>query len=354
MMKKIALNALLVTVSFLFSVNNYATTFTPGNLVVQSQCVGASCYEVSEYNLSGQKVQSFSIPKPVGQTDLFHPRDIALDSDGNFHVFNGTFNPYLSTLNGVTDNWQHISALGWSTVNNASYGGLATFKDNVFVTNMNTSGNISSGVVVFNQATDAIDYFASGLSPIDLNVGLDGQLYVLNQSSNVYIYDPNDFTFNRSFSLDGATDVRSIAADEYGNVYAATWGGLLHKYDALGTKIDSITTGHSAIDLDVSEGGLLALGTRLTGVFVTDTSFSFASTYDNGRWNSFVNFIPSAVPEPSTTAFFTAGLAFVGLIEFKRKANQKSIRSDSIDLSSTIRRVLCRFQSLKDSKRQLS
>ena len=287
-----------------------AATVLPDNLVIQSQTPGVSQYFIRRYDASGNELSSLPVVQPPGQSDVLNARDFALDAQGRLYLFNGTFDPYLSNYDSQGGSWSHTTETGWSTINNVSYGGLALSGDTVFVTDMSTAGpnDNLNGILAFDQGTGAVTRFASGTNPQDLNIGLDGQLYALS-GSLVTIYDPNSLQQTGFVSLGSAGDVRSVAADADGNIYAATWDGSLIKYAADGVLLESIALPGSAIDVDVSVDGMIAVGTRLDGVFLTDTDFSFSFNFDNGGWNTFVTFAP--VPLPGAVWLFGCALMFL-------------------------------------------
>jgi len=86
---------------------------------------------------TGTLVQSFTVPRGPAPADG-PARDVIVGPAGQAHVYNGTFNPYLSTLDPVTGTWSHVTHAGWDTVNNVSYGGVARYGPCVFATDMAT------------------------------------------------------------------------------------------------------------------------------------------------------------------------------------------------------------------------
>lgn len=176
---------LLTSVALLATTHaNAISPFTPGSIVVNSQTPGVMSYKATEYNLQGGIIQTFSIPQPPGQTEYLNPRDMAFTNSNQLHIYNGTFNPYLSSYDSSSDTWTNRTSSGWSTVNNGSYGGIAAWNTSVFVTDMPTYGGEAQGVIAFDTVSGASTRFASNLDPVDLNVGQDGKLYVLDGSSS--------------------------------------------------------------------------------------------------------------------------------------------------------------------------
>jgi len=309
-----------------------------GNLIVSSD------ERLYEYTTNGKLVQSLDIPYPGGSHPVTESaRDIAYSGAGNTYVYNGTFDPYLSVLNAQTNLWGHQTFSGWSTVNNGTYGGIAVTNDYAFVTDMRTFGDGGAdeahGIVRFDLSDSAATRFATNLEPIDLTVGLDGLLYALYPGGSpegrfVDVFDPITMSLLEQISLAsifGHTGHRSIAVDTNGDMFIADWDGEVHHVNQTGALIDTISPTCDWIgfdihcefyDIDISETGELALGTRFGEIFLTDTSFSTISTFDIGNSGVFVEFAATVVPEPSViTLFGIGGVIFIATR--RRKAHAK-------------------------------
>ncbi|WP_125931994.1 hypothetical protein [Thiosocius teredinicola] len=282
-----------------------------GDLLVQSQTPGAISYEVTEYLADGSALQTFVPVAAPASSDLWHPRDLVIADNGNVHVFNGTFDPYLSTYDSAADTWTHVTHTGWSTINNISYGGIATLGDRVFVTNMSTAGKSASGGVVFDTALGTSVGFASGIQAIDLNLGLDGNLWLL-EGGIAYAYDPTGLNLLGSVSLAAAGgDVRALAVDGLGDFFVATWDGLVAHLASDGTLIDSLQLNDSLTDIDLSANGVLAIGSRSEGAWLSTTDLNAATQVASGRWNYFVALAPSEVPLPGTLVLLSLGIGML-------------------------------------------
>jgi len=101
-----------------------------GNILVSTNGPGLQQL-LQEYTPGGTLVQAVEIP-PAGAWE--DARDLVADAAGNILVYNGTFDPYLSTY--AAGAWNHQTYSGWSTVNNVSYGGIGLFGNYAFVTDM--------------------------------------------------------------------------------------------------------------------------------------------------------------------------------------------------------------------------
>ncbi len=308
---------LLVCVAIaLFSTSSVVTVFADeftGNVLVQSQSPGQLDFRIREYDSSGNVLQTIIPPLPPMSSDQLHPRDLVIGDSGNLHLFNGTFDPYLSTFDSQSSLWSHRTHPGWSTINNVSYGGLGRFGDQIFVTNMSTSGNPSSGVIMFDLTSGTSAEVVSGPQAIDLTFGLDDSFWVL--TGNVAVeYDPVTFAQGDIVSMSNAgSDARSIAVDSDGNFYVGTWSGFVSKLSSDGTLLDSLTVGLGVTDVDISLDGQIAFGTSSDGAWLTNTDLDPAFQIESNRWNVFVTFVNGRqIPEPAA-ACILAMLMLVGV-----------------------------------------
>jgi hypothetical protein len=295
------------------------------------------------------------IPVPYPGNDqitLFNAslRDITVDRNGNIRAYNGTFDPYLSTFDVSSETWSHVTSPGWSTVNSGVYGGIASFQDKVFVTDMETFGDAgvdrAKGIVVFDE-TGASRRFAEDIEPIDLNLGLDGLLYALypggtpsGRSLNVY----NPTTLEKIREIDLVANIEwnldrvSVAVNAIGDLFVATVDGELFHLNSEGVLLDTLRpecigepfiTRCSLYDVDISTSGMVVLGTRYGDVFVTDESFLNVQSFLVGDSETFISIVPEPTLSPETVSEPSALLGFLGLSTFgissllKRKQQRK-------------------------------
>src|SRR5262249_33203674 len=73
--------------------------------------------QFKEFTPTGSLVRTLNIPPGSTQEDA---RDLVGGDDGRIHIYNGTFSPYLTTLD-TANNWSHRTYAGWSTVNGTMY-----------------------------------------------------------------------------------------------------------------------------------------------------------------------------------------------------------------------------------------
>jgi hypothetical protein len=163
-------------------------------------------------------------------------RDLVVRANGDIEVFNGTFDPVLSSFDGATGTWQHSTFADWSITNNTSYGGIAVFGDFVFVTDMLSDGN---GIVRFDRAAGYAAERFGGTDYIDLNIGQDGVLYAL-QSDETTVDRFNPLSMATAGTVTLATTVRAVAVNAGGEIFGASWDGFLYRFDRDGSQVDSL------------------------------------------------------------------------------------------------------------------
>lgn len=228
-------------------------------------------------------------------------RDIVVGSDGVISSFNGTFSPFLTHFSSDTTTYSHWSYRGWSTANVRSYGGIASYRSFIFVTDTSTSGGTPWGIVRFDIPNNAAVRFASDAEFSDLNVGLDGKLYALSSGgSPVYVYDPVSLAFLRTISLPADLVWRagaSIAVDKRGRVFACGSDGVVYRLAPDGSLEASKSTGFTSLmDIDVDDNGRLIVGQTAGRVIMGDSDLlteftSFSAVHESTAPGSlFVSF----------------------------------------------------------------
>lgn len=280
-----------------------AVTFTNGNLLICTQNT------VYEYTPAAVRMQSFPTKYPtMPYPGTEYARDVALDGRGSLLVYNGTFYPYLSTLNLQSGSWSHRTYPGWNLWNNQSYGGLACFGQYAFVTTQDTQGR-TSGVIRFDTSGTGAVQFANGLSPVNLTKGLDGFLYTLSPNTivgtTIDVYDPFSLAHLRSLDLQqalGFSDHRSaVAVNAAGDIYVTDWNTGVYCLDPSGHLLRSYNPHVRLADVSLAPNGMLVLGSADGDVFVTNENFSSVTHFTVGTGSIFV----SIVPEPSAIFLLT-------------------------------------------------
>jgi hypothetical protein len=280
-------------------------TLLAGNLLISAQVPFSIAYNLMEYTQQGTLVNSVSIPQAPGATETEHARGVSVGPSGDANIFDGTSTPSLATLSASTNNWSFRTTPGWSTANNLTYGEVATYNNYVFASDMGSSNGQSYGLVRFNTSDGSAVQFAPGTSSLQVTLGLDGKLYELegngttNSNPTIQVFDPDTLALVRSFTLNtGPTsDIRSIAVDSSGNVYAAAFGGTVTKYDAngnpTGTNIllkSPFGFSENLVNIALDTDGQIAVGGRNGDVFLTNESLSSVQTIQTGQSNVFVTF----------------------------------------------------------------
>jgi hypothetical protein len=267
-----------------------------GNLLITTEFPGSTVYHLMEYAQDGTQISSQVVP--AGPTESVQARGLSVAPSGDVNIYDGTFNPALATLSASTHTWSFQTFPGWSTVNNISYGEVAAYNNFVFASDMFTfNGGEPNGIVRFDSTGGTPVRFANGTDFIQVALGLDGKLYGLG-GVGVQVYDPNTLAAVRTFSLNGGpdSDIRSIAVDGSGQVFAATWGGYLAKYNASGNYQTSIRLpgqfgpGENLINVALDTDGQIAVGGRFGEVYITDESLGSVQTIQTQQWTTFVTF----------------------------------------------------------------
>lgn len=247
---------------------------------------------ITEYTQTGTLItSSISVPYSGGPRPVTESaRDLIVDPSDLIHIYNGTFDPYLSTYHITTNTWTHQTHSEWSTVNNVSYGGIARHQNFIFVTDMNTVGDVAQGIVRFDATDGTAQRFANTLEFIDLTVGLDGLLYALQGNEDtVSVYNPSTQAFLRTINL--ANGVRGIAVNEQGHIFGVSWDGNIYHFDTNGTQLNSKASGTTNLtDIDLTCDGQIVVGARFGEVIFSDESLATVTSFDTGSNPTFVTF----------------------------------------------------------------
>ncbi|WP_154224326.1 hypothetical protein [Marinicella rhabdoformis] len=266
-------------------------------MVFLTQVVTATDFGISSDEKIGQgnEISLNTTNIPISQDISESARDAVKLSDGTLLVYNGTFDPNLSVYSNNV--WSDLTFSGWSTVNNGTYGGIASDNRFVWVTDMRTFGDPEDelhGIVQFDLEGQVPDVrFADNIEPIDLTLGKDGLLYALYPGGSpsgryVDVYNPNDASFIKTISLAdifGHTAHRSIAVDENSNMYIADWDGDLQMIDSEGNILSTLDVGGSLYDVDIVDGKIIS-GDRFGKVYIADLQLQNYQEYLSSDLNS--------------------------------------------------------------------
>jgi hypothetical protein len=312
--------AIIVVIACVLNLSASAAPLTPGNLLVSTEGFGVPADVVLEYTAAGTQVQSFSVPYPSGRPVTEDVRDIYVDGAGNVQIYNGTFSPFLTSLNPATSAFVHNTTAGMSSVANVSFGGLTTLGNFGYLSDMATaSPGGPNGIVRFDLTTFTSTRFGAGNDYGDVTVGGDGLLYAIRNpgggvnATSVDVYDPSTLALSRTITLAAAlatADVRGLAVDAAGVLYAAAWDGNVYQVSSSGSVLNQRTTGASNLqDIDLDDSGRLLVGGRFGNVILTTTALTSQTSFVAGGGNAIhVAFTTplTIVPEPGALVLAAA------------------------------------------------
>jgi hypothetical protein len=314
----------------LFSADVFADPVTPGNLVVTvNEFTGGSDAPtyLAEFTTSGTRTQIIAnIPMPGGggPTDD-EGRDLVFDGVNSVYLYNGTFTPYLARYDLTSNMWTQQTYAEWSTVNNATFGGLSRLGSFIYATDMSTfNGGEAQGIVRFDTLGGPTIRFAGNIEPLDLNIGPNHIIYALNgaglPNNTVYKYDALTGASLGTVPID-FDDNRAIGVASDGSIFIATFDGIIRHYSATGSLLNSLDLTFQFTDLNIDPLGRIALGTDNGQVVLTDetlkTFTQFQATDSKLGGTVFVEWV---VPEPSSVALFLPSLALVFAIRKRGKS----------------------------------
>jgi len=261
---------------------NIALGFTKGNLLITNDKTDSG---VCEFTPAGKLVQQLRVPLIDKGTAGKERRGLAVDGKGRLHIFNGTWQPYLSTYDPASG-WSHHRIPGWTTANNTKGGGLAVLGDYVFVTDVATYCAPDDpfkfrGLIRFDTGSWRAIRFESGIDFSTLCMGLDGLLYAKGNSDFIiYVYNPISLAKVKEIKL--AQAVSCIAVDSQHRLYGADQNKV-YRFGPSGTveAALSIPDGaqgfhFTAQGIALSRTGMLAVKSWSINkiVIVTDTSLA--------------------------------------------------------------------------------
>ncbi|ETX02789.1 MAG: hypothetical protein ETSY1_02255 [Candidatus Entotheonella factor] len=305
-MRSLPLQTFVLLAVFVVWPGTSAQAFAPGGILAQTGDV------IYEYDANNTLLSSVSIPYP-GTSSTESARDLVVDSQGLVHVYNGTFDPYLSTYDPANGTWTHVTFEGWSTVNNQSYGGIAVYDRYVFVSDMRTFGDPADeakGIIRYDTSDGTWQRFAENIEPIDLTLGFDGLLYALAPGGSpsgrtVDVYNPQTLAFVSQIDVTvplGWTSQRSLGVNAAGAMFVGSHDGRVSHLDTNNNLVETAnptcTLSCNNYDLDLAPDGRLILSQRFGDVIFSDESLDNFTALSVGSGHVFVAFSdPAPAPD---------------------------------------------------------
>ena len=116
-----------------------------------------------EYDYNGLLMNTTSIPWPAGiRPANENAHDLVMLQNGTIAVYNGTSNGFISIFNPIATTWQHFQIPGLTTdVNDPAMGGIASWGQYVFASDMESTPGNPFGVVRLDLTTGAISRFGT-------------------------------------------------------------------------------------------------------------------------------------------------------------------------------------------------
>jgi hypothetical protein len=237
---------------------------------------------------------------------------MTVDHRGRLHVFNGTFQAYLSTWDPLTDSWTTYIDSPVSVSNNVAYGKPAAFGDYVFLTDHEAGGSLASGITRIDTTDGSYVRFATPSHyndvPIALDIGPDGLLYSLGGAGSpsgrfIEVYDPLTLNLVRTISLahiawgqQGGTG-NDVVVQQDGTLLYCQLYSPVFKLNPLGALLSTHPVSQTTYIDDFDEDGD---GTKINvnfdgRVYVYDDGFNVLGQFETTNYyasGSFGCFVP--------------------------------------------------------------
>jgi hypothetical protein len=255
-------------------------------------------------------------------------RSITVSPDNAINAYNGTFAPFLTRFFSDCSTLTHTTYPGWSTVNAPLLGGIGSYQNFIFATDMYTVGGQPNGIVRFDTSNNTATRFANNADFYHLNVGLDGKVYAAPASGGFNIYDPTTLLLLNHLNLPSGVFGAKFAVDQNGKIFLTSSYGTVYRLNTSGQVEASVATGFPHLtSIQVDTTGRLIMSTD-DGYVVTGqstlTSFShFSAINDGNTWTTSIAFSPSAPAPP------------VGLLDVISRKTHGSAGTFDIDLQGS-------------------
>lgn len=262
--------------------------------------------ELSEFTPQGSLIRRITFNYNGGQYPGAEAlRDITVDQTGVINAFNGTFSPLLTRYVPASNTYTNASFPGWNTINSLNYGGIGSYQNFIYVTDMTTAGQgAPAGIVRFDTTANTAARFADGIDFIDLNIGRDGKLYGLYPGgspggTDINVYDPVTMSLLNHISVP-PDSLRRLAVDKSGRIYLCGLGRNVYRLSPTGATELAVDCGYNYLnDIDVDDGGHIVIAHPNGGqVIVSDTSLSQFVPFQAVEGISMFMFVAFSAPLP--------------------------------------------------------
>jgi len=280
-----------------------AAPFTLGDLVavVEMSPFPFPSYIV-ELTPTGSQVQWIAVAN-LGDAVA---RDIVIDAQGQAYLIDGRSQSNLEKLDPSSGTWSSRTVAGWGTSDFYGHAGIALAQGSVLVTDAGTGA--SEGLIRFPSGAGTPDRPLQSVDYTDVVTGLDGNVYALdtqggNDGVAVDVLDPGSLALLRRVTLPPGLAARGLAVDAAGHIFVASWQAAVYRLSASGvleasSSLASLGLSPQAlIDIDVTSGGQLVMGSSTGGVLITSTTFdparSMSVNLGNYGVSTFVGIVPA-------------------------------------------------------------
>ena len=307
----------LLTMYFAISAARHAFAdvymFTPGDILVSfvrspnSTTIFNDSIRLAEYTLAGAFVQEVTTPF----TSVYEDVGSIVNAQGRVHIYYqdlSTGFDYLSTLEPKTGVWQthHI--------------GNPTQGDN------DRDLSISQNYLFQREArvdlrNFDVEIFDTGLfqGASEVSVGLDQQLYAVSDGfPQAQIQELDPISLQRIGAEKTARGesgqrlhIQAISAAENGDIFVAARFGWVYHFNSDLQLLNYRQFNLDPDSLKLSDSGAVVMGDRFGRVVVTDTSLTSVSVISVGSYDTYADFIPMAVPEPTESALSCVGALLI-------------------------------------------
>ncbi|MCU1268377.1 MAG: uncharacterized protein JWM21_4695 [Acidobacteria bacterium] len=293
------------TTTAFFAQLNQLRPFTSGNLLATAGKI------LTEYSHSGAAVQSVIVPFPTGTPQFgYYLGDVVVDQSGEAEIYNGPADASYLTGYGMSQGlWRHHAYPGWNpwSIYNQQEG-IAGFGNYIYVTDKTISDPGSSqtqGIIRINLTDSSFQRFAADLTFCHLTVGQDALLYGIvgtTSGSQIKAYDPATLALVKTINLAGAENVRHLAVDHAGEIYATSF--QVFHFSSTGAFVKSFYLPEIPTDIEISNSGEIAAAAS-GKVYFIDEALNVTSSFTAAAGAGYLAFT-NTVPPPLTSIKFAA------------------------------------------------